>query len=96
MVGSMYMVGMFFGGLMIGRICDVFGRRFGTSLSVLIGSISHFGAGWATNYYTYVSARFLSGIGNHLNDYLFSLHDIRICSMKYLDMIFYFKGEWGV
>ena len=76
MVGSMYMVGMFFGGLMIGRICDVFGRRFGTSLSVLIGSISHFGAGWATNYYTYVSARFLSGIGNAVNDYLFSLYSL--------------------
>ena len=76
MVGSMYMVGMFFGGLMIGRICDVFGRRFGTSLSVLIGSISHFGAGWATNYYIYVSARFLSGIGSFVNDYYFLLHGL--------------------
>ena len=64
MVGSVYMIGMFFGGLLIGRICDVFGRRFGTSLSVLIGTISHFGAGWSTNYYTYVGARFLAGIGN--------------------------------
>ena len=100
MVGSMYMVGMFFGGLMIGRICDVFGRRFGTSLSVLIGSISHFGAGWATNYYTYVSARFLSGLGYYLNEYLFSFHNtfkIRIFNMKYLKHdFFHLKVEWDV
>ena len=65
MVGSMYMVGMFFGGLMIGRICDVFGRRFATALSVLIGAASHFGAGWATNYFTYVITRFLAGVGKN-------------------------------
>ena len=60
------MVGMLFGGVMIGRICDVFGRRFATSLSVLIAAMSHFGAGWATNYYTYLTTRFLTGIGNQM------------------------------
>ena len=64
MVGSMYMVGMFFGGIKIGRLCDVFGRRFGTSFSILIGTLAHFGAGWSQNYCSYVVARFVAGVGN--------------------------------
>ena len=58
------MVGMLFGGLIIGRICDILGRRFATFLSVLVASASHLGSGWATNYYTYLITRFLTGIGN--------------------------------
>ena len=59
------MVGMFFGGIMIGRFCDLFGRRFGTALSICIGTLSHFGAGWCSDYYSYVVARFIAGVGNY-------------------------------
>ena len=58
------MVGMFIGGLLIGRLCDLFGRRFGIMFSILIATTAHFGAGWSQDYYAYVIARFLTGIGN--------------------------------
>ena len=66
MAGSMYMVGMFFGGAMIGRICDVFGRRFATTLSILIATAAHFGAGFSENYCSYVFGRFSAGVGRFI------------------------------
>ena len=82
------MVGMFFGGIMIGRFCDLFGRRFGTALSICIGTLSHFGAGWCSDYYSYVVARFIAGVGNYeIMRYIwilifvsiFMLHSINFC-----------------
>ena len=57
------MVGMFFGGLVLGKLCDAFGRKFGTALSVLTGTFAHYGAGWSQNFYTYCVSRFAAGIG---------------------------------
>ena len=74
------MVGMFFGGIMIGRFCDLFGRRFGTALSICIGTLSHFGAGWCSDYYSYVVARFIAGVGNYETmRYILILIDLAIC-----------------
>ena len=72
------MVGMLFGGLMIGRICDLFGRRFATFSSLLIGTISHFVAGWATSYAMYVVLRFLTGIGNQIVSIVSLYHNINV------------------
>ena len=57
------MVGMFVGGVTIGNICDVFGRKFATIISLTLSTLANFGAGFSQNYYVYVFARFLAGIG---------------------------------
>ena len=63
MAGSVYMVGMFIGGATVGNICDMFGRKLATILSILVALLGHVGSGFSHNYHVYAFARFLSGIG---------------------------------
>ena len=57
------MVGMFVGGAIVGRVCDLFGRRIATTLSIVIITAAHFAAGFSESYSSYVFSRFLAGIG---------------------------------
>ena len=54
---------MLVGSLMVGKLCDVFGRKKAVAFSVLTGTLAHYGAGWSQNIYTYSVSRFAAGIG---------------------------------
>ena len=57
------MVGMFVSGVTIGNVCDMFGRKFATIISITLSALANFGGGFSQNYYVYVFARFLAGVG---------------------------------
>ena len=64
LIGTIYMVGLFVGALVLGRLSDVLGRRITITLSILGAAIAQVAGGLSQSFGTYATARFLAGIGN--------------------------------
>ena len=63
LVGSIYMVGLFFGSFFLGQLADWIGRRPTLALSIVVGCGSSLLGGFAPSYAWYCVARFFSAIG---------------------------------
>lgn len=60
-----YMFGMFFGGILIGSIGDIFGRKMGMVISVLIVSTGGLGCACSLSYWMLLVSRLLTGVGGN-------------------------------
>ena len=63
MVGTAFMIGIFFGSLALGGVSDVFGRKVSVTIGILFAAVSQLAGGFTQSYATYTFTRFLAAVG---------------------------------
>ena len=63
LVGSIFMVGMFFGAALSGKLCDIIGRKWTTFILCLTMAGAQALGGVSPNYVAFVIFRFFTAVG---------------------------------